>query len=175
MKLYIITGALIILLTTLHMFQVSNDQYLYLQSRYKAVANDCADAAALFYDQEQYSVGIKTFNKSEGNAAIREIMSTSLELDDSLHSEQKRLPEVHTYYTYYFDSEGMTVYYEDRFISNSKVEIPYSFSEPITGFKEDIKAPTVIVTIAAGIFDYRLLFITNPELIRTSGYEYIGY
>ena len=177
MKTFILGFAICILLSISGAFGFDNDEYHLAQDRYKAVANDAADAAALFYDQEAFAEGIKVFNKTEGNKAVKDIIKSGLNLNDSLSGGIVKYAEgVHTYYTYYFDEDGkMTKYHEDTLISTTDVEYPYVFKESLTDYTSKITKPTVIVTISAGKFDFRLKTIDDPELIRTSGYEYVGY
>ena len=77
------------------------------------------------------------------------------------------------YFAYYFDGDGKLYEYQNGTLKGTETIIyPYTFTEKLTGYKKQVEGPTVIVTIDAGIFDFRESFIKDPELIRTSSYEY---
>lgn len=142
----------------------------------KRAANDAADAASLYYSMESFSAGIKVFDKEEGNKVIKKVIVDTLVLDNAFVPDMPYLQDAVNYKTYYFDGTGeMTIYNMDTLISNSNVEYPYEFKEELTGYVTKIKEPGVIVTIDAGEFKYQLSFIKNRKVIRTSGYEYVGY
>lgn len=176
MKEYIIGLPLILILVIFLAFQFDNDQFVQMQEFHKRVADDCADAASLYYDEEEFSEGIKIFKKDEGNKAIAYILKESLNLKGDLTAQTPYLKDTYTYYTYYFDGDGtLSQYKEKTLIDQKKIEYPYNFREERTGYEKKINFATVIVTVDAGKFDYRLAFINKPRLIRTSGYEYWNY
>lgn len=177
MKVFITSAAILILLSMFMIFQMDNNEYLISQDRYKAVANDTADAAALYYDKESFSNGIKIYDKISGNAVVLEILQSGLNLNDGLNGGiSNYLLGIHKYYVYYFDGDGTLTEYNDGILLKSEtITYPYTFEESLTGYEVQIVEPTVIVTIDAGKFNFRESFITDPELIRTSGYENLGY
>lgn len=164
MKVLIYSFAILIIFATFSVFHVDNDAFLYSQERLKHVADDCSAAASLYYDIDQFGGGYKVFNKAEGNKAIAYLIGVDL----------KKAPQA--YYTYYFDEDGKMSEYKGSELISSKsgIAYPYIFEESRTGYKTEIKKPTVVVTIDMGNFDYRLQFISDKGLIRTSGYEYVG-
>lgn len=174
MKVLITTCALALLFTMFTIFQSDNNQYLRYQERLKYEADNCADAAVLFYDEESFAEGIKIFKKEDGNAAIKYLMKRNLSLDDSFTSKNMMISEQHDYYVYYFDGNGeMSAYHKDHLVDSAYVGFPYLFKEQLTGYEQMVYEATVIVTIDAGKADYTLSFISDPMVIRTSGYEYV--
>lgn len=164
MKVYLVAAATITIFAMFMVFQADNDQYLRQQVYLKQVANDCSNAASLYYDQEQYADGYKVFDKLNGNKVIKSLLETNLEP----HMDFE-------YYTYYFDESGKrTDFKGEQRISVQTITYPYKFYEPLTEYEKTVEGPIVIVTIDAGNKDYRLDFITDPKLIRTSGHEYVG-
>lgn len=177
MKIYILTAAMVLLFSIFTVFQMDNNNYLLFQERLKTVANDAADSAALFYDEGKFSDGIKVFDKASGNAVILKVLTDSLPVDASMNVEENKYVEGQIgYKTYYFDGTGYFTTYDDGVLSSvTSITYPYNFEEESTNYAVSIEEPTVIVTIDAGTFDYSLPVLTDPEAIRTSGYEYVQY
>ncbi|MPN58757.1 hypothetical protein SDC9_206470 [bioreactor metagenome] len=118
----------------------------------------------LYYEEDSFGGGYKVFNKTAGNDAVEYLIGKNL--SDS--------PE--EYFTYYFDGDGTVTVYKgrDKIAEDKGITYPYLFEEKLTGYKSMVTEPRVIVTINMGLFDYRLTFMKDQRLIRTSGYEYVG-
>ena len=174
MKSILISAATIIILLAFTVFQFDNDMFMRQQEHLKRVADDCSAAASLYYNQEEYASGLKVFNKTIGNEAIRYLLEKNLNLNSDLTSKSAYFSQAFEYSVYYFDgNQTMTEFKNGQLVlENQNTAFPYSFTEKLTGYSKTIKEATVIVTIDAGPFNYRLSFINNPECIRTSGYEY---
>lgn len=164
MKIMLYFFAVTFVLTTFNIFQIDNDTFSFNQEQLKHVADDCSAAAMLYYEEEPFSEGVKIFDKTAGNDAVEYIIGHDL----------KEYPE--NYYVYYFDGNGkMSKYKGKRLIAEEEgISYPYMFCEALTGYQSLVNEPRVIVTLDCGEFDYRLNYITDPKLIRTSGYEYVG-
>lgn len=177
MKIFIITAAMSLLFSIFTIFQAENNNYLYFRDQLKMSANDAADAAALFYDEDNFSEGIKVFNKSDGNDVIAKILKDSLPVNDDFTFEDSNHIEGELHYTiYYFDgNETLTTYENGVLLSSTSITFPYTFEELSTNYTISVSEPMVVVTLDAGTYDYSLPVITDPEAIRTSGYEYIEY
>lgn len=176
MKAFIISLALIIVLASFNTFQIDNNKYLQSRELYKMAADDCADAAALFYDEEEFSNGIKIFNKHEGNKVILHILNKALGASGELAWRNKYVSNMYNYFVYYIDGDGTyTSYKGNTVIEKKRIVFPYTFRESLTEYEQIIYEATVVVTIDAGKFNYRLRFIEDPDLVRTSGYEYWAY
>ena len=175
MKVLITTCAISLLFSIFTLFQYDSNQYIKWQERIKWEADNASDAAALYYDVEEFSKGIKVFNKSEGNKAAEYVLKNNLDPDGNGIIHKRYLNEKFDFYIYYFDGTGtMTAYKENTRLKEEPFEFPYRFVEPLTGYEKMIYEATAIVTIDAGTFDYRLSFIEDPQIIRTSGYEYVN-
>ena len=164
MKIVLYMFAMVIVLTPFSIYDMDHDIYLLKQEQLKHVADDCSAAALLYYDEDFFSGGYKVFNKTAGNDAVEYLIGNNL----------SNVPE--EYYTYYFDGDGTMTTYRGRQLLGSQKDIdyPYIFTEGLTGYKSIVEEPRVIVTINNGLFDYRLTFMKDQPLIRTSGYEYVG-
>ncbi len=164
MKILLYFFAVILMLSSFSIYQIDNDSYSLMQEQLKHVADDCSAAAMLYYDEDFFSGGYKVFNKAEGNNAIEHLIQNNL----------KQQPE--EYFAYFFDGSGkMTAYRgKQKIKEKDNIEYPYLFTEELTGYKSLVNEPKVIVTINRGLFDYRLNFMEDKRLIRTSGYEYVG-
>lgn len=173
MKVFIFSMAVIIVFSMFMVFQADNDSFLRDQQYLKSVADDCSNAAALYYDQDKFSEGVKVFNKDEGNKAVLYVLKNNLHLNNDLTTEDDSLQTAFRHFTYYFDGDGtMTTYEGDMLAGQETFSFPYRFREERTGYEQVVYEPMVIVTIDAGKFNYRLSAVSDPELIRTSGYEY---
>lgn len=164
MRCLILTFSIVLLFSIFSVFSIDNDQYLLMQEQLKHTADDCSAAAMLYYDKDFFSQGQKVFDQTAGNRAIAYISEYNLE----------KQPD--EYYAYYFDGNGrMTAYRGMQMIKQEEgITYPYMFEERLTGYKFLVNEPQVVVTIDSGIFDYRLKFVPDQRLIRTSGYEYVG-
>lgn len=163
MKTLLCTLAMIILFAAFMTYQADTDSFLLQQEELKHAADNCSAAASLYYTADAYGEGIKIFNKEEGNKAIAHLIQNGL----------REAPQ--NYYAYYFDGDGTMYTYEgESLMGKQTVEYPYLFQEPLTGYRQMIREPMVVVTIDYLTYDYRLPFLHDMELIRTSGYEYVG-
>ncbi|MFV0516533.1 MAG: hypothetical protein ACK5MV_03990 [Aminipila sp.] len=164
MKFLLYFMGLFLIFSAFSVYQVDNDIYLLKQEQLKHIADDCSAAAMLYYDKDYFGSGVKVFDKTAGNQAIDYILKYDL-----VESPKE-------YFTYYFDGNGKkTTYKDNKLISEEEgIKYPYQFTEALTGYKSMVNEPRVIVTINSGDFDYRLTFINDQRLIRTSGYEYVG-
>lgn len=164
MRCLLFTFAMFLLFVPFTIYDIDNDQYLLKQEQLKHVADDCSAAAMLYYSEDEFGGGYKVFNKTEGNNAVEYLVENNL----------SNTPE--EYFTYYFDGNGTVTVYKgrDKITENKGIIYPYLFEEKLTGYKSMVTEPRVIVTINMGMFDYRLTFMDDQRLIRTSGYEYVG-
>jgi hypothetical protein len=173
-KVIITTCAISLLFSIFTLFQYDSNQNIKWQERIKWEADNASDVAALYYDQEQFSLGMKVFNKIEGNKAAGYILKNNLDPDGDGVIQDEVLSEKFEHYVYFFDGTGiMTSFKGDEKLSENPFEFPYLFKEPLTGYEQMIYEATVVVTIDAGKFDYRLSFIEDPRIIRISGHEYV--
>lgn len=174
MKVLIFTCAISLLFSIFTLFQYDSNQRLKWQERIKWEADNASDAAALYYNPEEFSKGLKVFNKSEGNKAAEYVLKHNLDPDGNGVIQNECLKEKFEYYIYYFDGNGtMTYYKENTKLKEESFEFPYRFREPLTGYEQMIYGASVVVTIDAGAFDYSVSFIEDSQIIRTSGYEYV--
>jgi hypothetical protein len=177
MKVFITAAALLIVFSAFHVFGAGMTEYEHAQAATKSAANNCARAAALYFDKELYSRGFKVFNKTQSNAAALHVLKDSLSLTDDMRYTfpAGARGNICSYTIRYFDDTGaMTVYKNGALESNGTVSFPYLFKEPVTGFEKNITEADVIVTLDAGTFDMKPAFAGNPRLIRTSSYEQVG-
>lgn len=102
-------------------------------------------------------------------------MKAGLSLDNSLKEVQSiYLEDIHNYYIYYFDGDGtFSTYKEKTLIKSEKINYPFKFKEQLNDYENTITEPMVVVTIDAGKFQYRGI-LPDADMIRTSGYEYVG-
>lgn len=163
MKILIVTAGISVVFLLFIAFQVDHNRYLEQQVEIKSAAQDAADAAALYYDQESYAIGKKIFDQAEGIKAAQAIIENQTMLPAGIH-----------YTVYFLDESGMSTYQGGAFVGIANITLPYLFTELQTGYTKQINNSTVIVTIDAGTFEYTLPFLSDPPLIRTSSYEYVG-
>lgn len=176
MKTYIIGIACILIFSGFCCLQMMTDKFIEVESSLKSTANNSANIAALYYNEDEYAEGNRVFNKEEGNKAILFTIKENLKLNNDMTFKGDLLPDVCHYTVYYFDEIGkMSKYQDDSFINTETITFPYEFVEEKSNYKKTISKATIIVTIDAGRFDYPLVFIQDPKLVRTSAYEYKGF
>lgn len=171
------TAGLVLLLVISQVFQVNNNSFLQTQDLVKTIANDAADAGSLYYENEAFFDGEKVYNKEESNKCIKDIIFSGLDLDESgVVRNNTFLEDNQVHYTSYFMDEtgDFSKYVDGNLSSTEKVTLPYTFTEALNGYTKQITEPMVIVTIDMGDYDYKMGFINDIRLVRTSGYEYQG-
>lgn len=92
MKPLIVFLALLIINTTFIVHQGDLNRYVRLQTYLKAVAEEAAAGAALYYDEEAYSHGLMVINMKEGEKYIDELIfqaneTLSIQGTDNLRAE----------------------------------------------------------------------------------------
>jgi hypothetical protein len=176
-KVFIVAAALLIVFSSFCVFGTGLTEYEHAQMLTKSAANNCARAAALYFDKEQFSRGHKVFDKAQGNAAVLKILKDSLSLTDDMRftAPAGARGNICSYTVRYFDDTGaVTVYRNGVHESGGTVSFPYLFKEPVTGFEKNIIKADIIVTLDGGTFDMKPAFVRDPRLIRTSSYEQAG-
>lgn len=160
MKTFIATLALVFMFNLFTVFQIDTDTHRRQLERLKFVAEECADSAALFYDQAYFSRGKIVYNQLEGNKAIEYMLKSNLKLDETFTPTSGYWQDKIQVDTYYFDENTVT--------------FPYEFEDGRTGYTKIIFEPTVIITIEAGRGRMRLPGINIDSSIRSSAYEYVN-
>lgn len=79
MKVYIVFIALLVLNATFITYQGDMNRYVRFQNYIKAVAEDAASGAALYYDEKDYSLGIMSINREEAMKYIAMLTSQAEE------------------------------------------------------------------------------------------------
>ncbi len=77
MKVFIVFLGILIINVSFLSYQGDMGRYLQVQSDLKAMAEECAAGAALYYDEEAYSDGLFEFKYEEGSAYIEFILEES--------------------------------------------------------------------------------------------------
>lgn len=77
MKIFIVFFALLILHISYVAYQGDMNRYVEAQTALKALAEECAAGAALYYDPEEYAEGRMVFHGEEGAAYILYILEKS--------------------------------------------------------------------------------------------------
>ena len=137
MKPFIVGLAIILLYTTLYVFDVDYRDNRYFLKDLKYVCEEVSISGALFLETEEYKEGRIIFNQSEAIAAIENQMKILLKLDDEFNP----LPG-----SYWTDKITYDVY----FLDDSNTIFPTTFVDPDTNYTAAITMPTVVVTINAG-------------------------
>lgn len=75
MKVFMIFIALLIINTSFMTYHCDLNNYTKLQAYMKALAEDAAAGAALYYDEEAYGNGIMIINKIEGEKFISDLLT----------------------------------------------------------------------------------------------------
>jgi hypothetical protein len=86
MKVFIVFIGLLILNVTFITYQGDLNRYVQLQNYLKAVAEECASGASLYYDEEAYSEGLMVINRVEAIKYVEDRVGRAF---DSLNLEEK--------------------------------------------------------------------------------------
>lgn len=171
--------ALVILYTMFLVFQADNNLYLLKVNEVKETADDCSEAASLYYDKNEYLTGNKYFNQSKGNEVIRYLIEKNLRLDNSLNPlENTYWQDTFHYYVAYIDDSGyVTSYHNTTLIEKKPFAFGTLYEDKIADYNKVISEPVIIVTIDAGEGRFRMKLLEHQHIqaIRSSAYEYIDW
>ena len=79
MKVFIIFFAMLMINVSFLSFNSDMDRYVKLQTHLKALAEESAAGASLFYDREAYSQGVIRINQNSANAYIEFLLGKAKE------------------------------------------------------------------------------------------------
>ena len=174
MKQLLVGVALIIIALIMLVFQIDNYNCRLQSDFLKYCADEASNSASLLYDENEYKNGKKIFIEEEGIKCIENTIKFYLKTDDSLIP----LPNSYwkdkiTYTAYFFDDDlECRVYKDGIYINNFNFTYPYLYTDEELNYKKSVGTANVIVTINAGRSTYSLIFLSDPIIIRSSGYEY---
>ena len=171
----LITGiALIIIILIMIIFQTDNYNYRLQSDFLKLCADEASNSALLFYDEDKFRGGQKIFNEAEGIKIIEYVIKSYLKTDGALLPLKESYWKDRISYTAYFFNDNLIcgVYKNGIKINSFSFLYPYLYTDDELLYKKSVAEATVIVTINAGRKKYRLIFLSGPVTIRSSGYEY---
>ncbi|QSX04913.1 hypothetical protein JYG23_09435 [Sedimentibacter sp. zth1] len=180
MKPFIVGLALCILLLFLIVFQTDNYNCRLESQNLKYCADEASASASLFFDNisvenaNDFTSGYKIFDEKEGIIAIERVIQVYLKTDSSLLPTLKSYWEDKINYTvYFFDDDLICNVYTNGIKTDSFMfNYPFLYTDELLYYNKTIAKPIVIVTINAGKSRYRLNFISQITIVRSSGYEY---
>lgn len=142
-----------------HDYNLNHIYYMQLRT----ATEEASVAATMFTELQEENEGRIVFNQEEGHKAIAQMIKTMLKTDDDLKPTETSYWQDKIKYTAYFFDDSNTVY-------------PQTFTDPETGYKFEVKKPTVIVTINAGKARYTFSgIIDNIPNIRSAAHEIVGW
>jgi hypothetical protein len=166
MKVFIIFLAVLIINISFLTYQGDLGRYLRTQTTVKAIAEECAAGAALFFDEAAYGDGYLVSDQAEAIKHIDYILSTGPFAQGS--AGESRI----TWTVLFYDDTRIC----RRFVNGSAAgqldfEYPYRYTDE--NKKEIIiDEPSVVVTLkldAGKIF--RLPFLASEPIVRSTLYE----
>lgn len=127
MKVFIVFIALLIVNMTFITYQGDLNRYVRLQTFMKAVAEEAAAGAALYYDEVAYSNGSMVINREEGEKYIEYLLTRAeqtldLKEGESLTAEMEVMD----------DGSGATEQYFSSMNSRAPTARPLSMSLPVS-------------------------------------------
>lgn len=159
MKGYIIGSFVLVIMLFSNVFQSDHNNRLLAEEYVKETANTAANAAALYYEADEYGKGKIVYNQAEGDKAVQHVVRSFLKLDDGLNPlDDSYCTEQVVITTQYFD--------------DSNTVFPYMYNDTEIGFSRLIVDPQVVVKINIGKPRYRLKFIVADNLVRSSAFKY---
>jgi hypothetical protein len=144
MKVLIVFLGLLLICCGFVIYQSDMGRYVRAQTALKALAEECAAGAALYFDEEAYALGRMIFNETEGREYIRRTLESAV------------LPDV--------DPVGVvsceSAFYDDR----------SGYGQMIGGVR--VRCPSVAVALSLPTEDvFRLPFLSVTKLERRAMYE----
>jgi|GEM_PF-766708 len=198
MKAFITGIAVLIILILLITFWQDHLSYRLQAELLKHCADEASASAMLYYDNYYNNdtenpikigknFGQVVFDESEGIEAIEHILKNWLKLE----GKGSLIPKADSYYK---DEINYTAYFFNEVLDNSSKEIfncsvykngkkideecfktnnrSYLYKDSQLNYEKLITSANVIITINVGKASFRLSFIKEPILIRSSGYDY---
>lgn len=166
--------AIIIILLFMLVFQIDNYNCRLQTDFLKYCADEASNSASLMYDEIEYNRGNKIFTEEEGIKSIEKIIKYYLKTDDNLVPlSNSYWKDKITYTAYFFDDDlECRVYKDGIYDSSFNFTYPYLYTDEDLNYNKSIGTANVIVTINAGRGTYSLIFLNDPIIVRSSGYEY---
>ena len=153
MKPLIVGLALIIL--TMYMLTFQSEMYVdrIEVQKVKFCAENAANSAMLFFNQQDFFNGIKKYNVSSGIKAIEKVISQALVTDLNLKPlDNSYWGEKIEYTAVFFHGDNICQIYENGSLKQEfSYQFPYLYEDEKTGYKKTISEPGIIVTIDCGI------------------------
>jgi hypothetical protein len=166
MKILIIFLGIFIINVNILIYQSDMNIYNNAQENVKNLADESAASAALYYSEEEYSMGYLVSKKEEGLKHVEFIINSYL-------SKNWRIKyKFIDYYLYIFDQSKKVYSYKNSELEYIKdFEVPFYFVDE-KGNRILIEEPTIIINIDAYFEDvFRLPFIKKEIISRSSMYE----
>lgn len=156
MKVFIIFFGLLIINISFLVYQGDMGRYVRCQIFLKAVAEECAAGAALYFDETAYADGRLMFTYEEGKKYIEYIVEKS----------KGKMP---------LPKESIISYeveFQDDFLGYESDSSPENSEGSGIGKDEGERNPSVTVELTVATEDlFRLPFLTVTEIIRAARYE----
>ncbi|MCG8541205.1 MAG: hypothetical protein MJA82_14915 [Clostridia bacterium] len=155
-------------------------QYYELNHTYnqlKRISELASGAAVLYVDKYAFGTGETIYNHTEGNKAIKEVIKTNLNLNDSMYfiGKSDKFKEKVEYTSYYFDANNkLTVYKDGVFQKQEDISYPYQFKDNIKSYIKTINYPTVCTTIDIGKYNSFNELFSNTIIVRVAAHETLG-
>jgi hypothetical protein len=144
MKVLIVFLGLLLICCGFVFYQSDMGRYVRAQTALKALAEECAAGAALYFDDEAYALGKMIFDEGEGRKYIEHALESAV------------LPEVDPTGGILCESD----FYDDR----------GAYGQEIDG--ATVRCPSVVVRLSVSTEDlFRLPFLSVTKLERRAMYE----
>jgi hypothetical protein len=146
-KALLVFMAMLLVCAAFVFYQNDMGRYMRAQTALKALADECAAGAALYFDEEAYAEGRMIFNEDEGRRYIAHMLATS-----GIPAPDVRAAGPVTASVSFYDDRGA-----------------YGGSAGAFGV---VNHPSVVVRLRVATEDvFRLPFLTVTELERETMYE----
>ena len=174
MKSFITGIALILISIFMLIFQIDNYNSRLNSIFLKYCADEASNSALLMYDELKFKEGKKIFVEEEGIKAIENVIKNYLKTDNNLMpTSDSYWKDKITYTAYFFDDDmNCKKYINGIYTDNFNFTYPYLYEDEQLSYKKTVEKANVIVTIDAGKSTYRMFFLVEPKIIRSSAYEY---
>lgn len=165
MKILIIFLGISIININILIYQSDLNRYNNAQEHIKIIADEAAASAALYYNEEEYSMGYLVSNREEALKHIEFLINKYLIDKKSINFKS------FDYFLYVFDqSKKIYAYKNSELQYINEFEAPFYFIDE-KGNRILIEEPSIIINIDAYFDDiFRLPYISKESINRSSMY-----
>ena len=177
MKEYILGAALVVILSFTFLAAVDINRFLEQDEIFDTCLQDSANAAALFYDYNEFGEGYKVFIDEEAIKAVDEVLEGTYDLGET---DNRYLNAAFDRYITIYDDSLKKREYKNGVLESSS-DFTYGIRDvDQKGHERDILNPTIIVYVDAGhpemqlrVFRDKIVMNDSAAYVYQDDFEFI--